>query len=64
MLENLRALDRLVHDLARFLIHVVNLKYMLCNVDSNWRKLHLGLSGLPVKIDMIFHLENFDAVGP
>jgi hypothetical protein len=41
VLEELRPLDRFVHDLAGFLINVVNLKHVFRNVDSNWRRIHL-----------------------
>jgi len=44
-LKELRPFDRLVHNFARFLIDVVHLENQFCNVNSNWRKLHFGLSG-------------------
>jgi hypothetical protein len=37
MLEELSALDRLVHDLAAFLIDVVDLKHVFRNFDSQCR---------------------------
>lgn len=64
VLHKAGALDRLVHDLPRTAIDVVHLEHLLCAIRSNWHKLHLGSSGLPVKISMIFLLGHSDAVGP
>ena len=64
MLQKLLALELQIHDLSRFNIHPVQLKYPLCNVNADYGMLHDGSSGLPVKNDMFLQIWHFDAVGP
>ncbi|ERJ37725.1 hypothetical protein L810_7863 [Burkholderia sp. AU4i] len=63
VIKELPSLDRLVHDLAGFLINVVDLKHVFRNVDSNWRSIHLWVLRLPGNAS-IFHLGHINAVGP
>jgi hypothetical protein len=65
LFEEFLAFELQAHDFSRFHVDRVQLKYSFgdINADYVFATIHLGPSGLPVKISF-FHFGHFDAVGP
>jgi len=64
VLQERTATQRPVHHFSCRFIHVMHLENLLCDIDSNGRKLHLGSSGLPVNTFAYITSWYFDTVGP
>ncbi|MGZ4982304.1 MAG: hypothetical protein ACXWAB_12755 [Methylobacter sp.] len=64
MFQKLLAFELQTDDFARFAFDPVQLKYTFGDIDTDYHFaiIHLGLSGLPVKMS-ILHLGYLDAVG-
>jgi hypothetical protein len=63
VLKEFRSLDRLVHNLAGFLIDVMHLEHVFGDIHTHCRTIHHWILRLPWKTSY-FPRGHIDAVGP